>query len=141
MIKRAYTITYDDGYSEQFEEEVVAYNMADRFLTAYLDGEVVYIHRLVAELFVKNPKNYRYVLHADGNRMNNSSDNLVWSASSANTALRSGQKTGYPILCTTTGKKYISIQRCAIDTGIDYYKLRNAILSGKEIDGLSFKFD
>lgn len=37
------------------------------------------VHRLVAEEFVENPNNYRYVIHIDGNPYNNHYTNLKWS--------------------------------------------------------------
>lgn len=35
-------------------------------------------HRLIAQLFIKNPNNYKYVMHKDGNVYNNNVDNLYW---------------------------------------------------------------
>jgi hypothetical protein len=37
-----------------------------------------YIHRLIAENFISNPNNYKYVHHKDGNKLNNSIRNLQW---------------------------------------------------------------
>lgn len=38
------------------------------------------VHRAVAEAFVENPNNYRFVRHIDGNLENNHADNLEWVA-------------------------------------------------------------
>ena len=37
-----------------------------------------YVHELVAETFVPNPHNKKYVRHKDGNLRNNNADNLEW---------------------------------------------------------------
>jgi hypothetical protein len=49
-------------------------------LTLTKDGRYknFYVHRLVAELFVPNPHNYKYVIHVDGDKHNNKSNNLAY---------------------------------------------------------------
>lgn len=42
------------------------------------------IHRLVAEAFIDNPNNYKYINHKDSNTQNNCVDNLEWCTQSYN---------------------------------------------------------
>lgn len=47
------------------------------------------VHRLVAEVFVANPNNYKIVRHIDGNKNNNFADNLMW-CKSRNSSVHKG---------------------------------------------------
>ena len=44
----------------------------------------LYVHRLVAKAFIKNPNNYPQVDHINGNKLDNSVENLRWVSVSEN---------------------------------------------------------
>ena len=46
--------------------------------------EDVYVHRIIAKLFVENPENKPFVNHLDCNRANNKASNLEWATSKEN---------------------------------------------------------
>ena len=46
----------------------------------------VFVHRLIASLFVPNPGNYRVVNHIDADKANNAAGNLEWCTQKANIA-------------------------------------------------------
>ena len=43
------------------------------------------LHQLLAKAFIPNPNNYRCINHIDGNKLNNSLDNLEWCTHGQNT--------------------------------------------------------
>lgn len=48
------------------------------YLKVRLKSRRVLLHRLLAEEFIPNPNNLDTVNHKDGNKLNNSLDNLEW---------------------------------------------------------------
>ena len=70
------------------------------------------IHSLLAETFIPNPNKYRCINHIDGNKENNSLENLEWCSNSHNVqhAYDTGlAKTNKKVICVETGIVYASI--------------------------------
>ena len=83
----------------------------------------LFIHRLIAELFIPNPSNLAQVNHKDGNKLNYCIDNLEWVTPSENQTHSRyilKNENGFkdrPVICMETEKKYKSIMEAERDSG------------------------
>lgn len=100
------------------------------------------VHRMVAETFIPNPENKPFVNHKDGNKLNNSVENLEWCTkeenqqhAEKNNLIR--DRRGYPVdvynndgyvatfASITKASKYLNLDRVVIGRVIDtenFYK-------------------
>lgn len=86
------------GEGHIFEpKQIGGYNYIS-FSTKMKSRETIYLHRLIAELFIEKPSDeHEYVLHKDYNRQNNVWTNLEWVDKETlyrHRALRAGRKRG-----------------------------------------------
>lgn len=94
-----------------------------------------YIHRLVAEYFIDNSHNKPTVNHKDGDRRNNSVNNLEWATYSENNqhsinVLGKKGPNRKKVRCVETGQEYNSITEAANDKRIPICCI-SAVLHGR----------
>ncbi|MBO5704727.1 MAG: NUMOD4 motif-containing HNH endonuclease [Alphaproteobacteria bacterium] len=77
--------------------------------------KTTFVHRLIAQGFIPNPKNKTEVNHIDGNKKNNDISNLEWATPSENRVhsvnVLGNQK--IPVKCLETGTIYESVKAAA----------------------------
>lgn len=115
-----------EGKKQGIPEKILTPHTDDRgYVMAFLYNGVsrkcIKVHRIVAKHFIPNPENLKEINHKDGNKANNSIENLEWCTRSENInhALKTGLfkiRTGADahsskkVTDTITGKEYDSIQ-------------------------------
>lgn len=72
--------------------------------------KVLYVHRIVAELFLENPNDYKCVNHIDNNKLNNSIDNLEWCTYKHNTQMAFYKQNAFKkYTCKCCGKELFAM--------------------------------
>lgn len=105
------------------------------------------ISRLVANAFIPNPDGKGFVNHKDGNRDNNSVENLEWVSKEENELHKIyvlGNLSGCcippcKIYCVETGEEYRSISYAAKCVGVCQARMSAAISSGGRVKGKTYK--
>lgn len=70
--------------TKRVEPKELKYRIVNGYARVYMRREStnkredVYVHRIIAELFIENPNNLSDVNHKDNNRSNNEAENLEW---------------------------------------------------------------
>ena len=96
----------------------------DQYLRTQFDGKSRSVHRTIAEAFIPNPNSLPEVNHKDGNKANNSVENLEWCTRNEN--LRHAYAHG---LRTAKG---INNARCKLSANDVAYIKKNYIRGDKQ---------
>lgn len=107
--------------------------------------KVRYVHQIVAETFIPNPRNLTEVNHIDGNKRNNKVENLEWCTHGENMQhaadhglFKSVQR---KVVCEDTGEVFVSITAAAKSVGGSQSTLNTYLLYGTgEYKGRKFRF-
>ena len=106
------------------------------------------VHRLVAETWIDNPHHYKEVNHINGDKDDNSVENLEWVTHGQN--LRHAYRTGLlkphgglkptPVRIVETGEVFESIRECARRIGCSEGNIRHC-LTGRSQTCRGFHFE
>lgn len=80
-----YDITYDGNVINKHNGHILKGQPNSKgYLRVCIGKKFYFIHRLVAEKYIPNPNNKEQVNHKDGNKLNNSANNLEWVSNQEN---------------------------------------------------------
>ena len=80
-----YDITYDGNVINKHNGYILKGQPNSKgYLRVCIGKKFYFIHRLVAEKYIPNPDNKEQVNHKDGNKLNNSANNLEWVSNQEN---------------------------------------------------------
>lgn len=122
------------------------YKMPNGYLQVQLSRNEIrekkYVHRLVAEMFLDNKHNLSDVNHIDGNKDNNSVDNLEWCSHKDNQIhmikSRLTKKT-QPVICLETGITYNSLSEAERETTTSRKLIKKSCENGKKYGGCHWR--
>lgn len=156
-----YTIDID-GVVKNLQGRVIKHNISNsgyKYVTLKINGKTSgrFIHRAICIAFKENYSNKEYVNHIDGDKLNNSIDNLEWVTASENNihAYNNGLKKYRPlhykgkfgsehnrskkVVCIETGEEFGSMSEAGRKLNISISSVSWSIKNKKPIFGMHFE--
>lgn len=152
----------ENGTIKNLKGKVISQRISNSgylYVTIKINGKCSgrFIHRAIAFAFIDNPDNKFYVNHKDGNKLNNSIENLEWCTSSENNQhsydtglkiyrpLHYKNKFGFEhnrskaVKCIETGEIFGSMSEAGRKLKIDHSSVSWSIKHNKPINGMHFE--
>ena len=82
-----YSVTKDGKIFSHITKRFLKQDLRGKYYAVKLGkyGKKISVHRIVAMAYIENPDNKPFINHKDGNKLNNSLDNLEWCSAKENT--------------------------------------------------------
>lgn len=141
----SYTHHHSDGRVFHYKQrECKQFIGSHGYYTVNINYQPILVHRIVAEAFLPNPNNLPVINHKDGNKLNNSADNLEWCSTQHNNqqAVYQGlHHDNHKVICLDTGEVFVSESECARKLNVPLRKV-SEICNGlaNQTKGYHFKF-
>lgn len=131
-------VSYKRG--EPYPLKVGHNNCGYQQVTAALEQRLV--HRLVADTWMPNPNHYKEVNHINGDKDDNSVENLEWVTRSENIrhAYRTGLSKTTPVRIVETDEVFESLSECAKRIGGDIKRISDC-LAGRQSTHRGYHFE
>ncbi len=127
-------------------------NLGYYMISFKIDGKKYWkrIHRIIAETLIPNPNNYGQINHKDGNKLNNTVDNLEWCTNQYNTReaydnnlYKSKKECPIRAINKTTGQilNFNSIRKCAEELSLNRKTITSILKNEKKTNNYEYNFE
>lgn len=145
--RREYRAVLEDGTSKICPEEILPQRINGVYKYVNVDGEPLFVHKLVAAAFCERRADQDRIYHKDQNKHNNAASNLVWSSTGEYFKFKQSlgpvhlpQYTGKKVICVDTDEVFSSIRDCAKTISCKPDRLVSHIKKQTRLQGRLYRF-
>lgn len=148
QVRRKSEVLIVNGQNVIIPSRLLQPHVNNGFVYVNFSGSSFAVHRLVADVFLTENQDLRFVHHIDGNKLNNSVSNLERISGSDQVSMirkspnyKESCRNSHRVMDMSTGQVYSSTrdawrQLSAKIPSLSYDKLRRSILDDTSIDGV-----